>query len=399
MFSLRVATPLPENLQLLSAQVGPGLADIEAIDDLNGYSTLKVVVAAHDQSYLLPNPTVRNYDMAWRPYAHVRLLYETTLIFEGYAGKPARLAGMNGYEARGYGQLLTRTKLIDTSDTRSYSREAFVRLLLERYAPRFSVGTLDALGGTQRFSDIDRLSVAEMLDQIAKQGTSQGSRIVWRVREGPTLDVTVVPDRDGLGTIAPDYEIPWASPLLTKWDEDPDWIATHAIIVYQVPGESANRVYPVSDWQANNWLADDTIPINQHIVQGGQMTSEAAQYALDLYLRRHASAGVQFEVTLGGDDRLLRYGGGLANGLAVTPGEWLSIAGRSSGTSVAGGEQARAWQITRKTLRTQGGKTTVTLAGGSAELAMDPFDRLFTDVARLKGKINVQSGGRERKTV
>ena len=380
-WQVRLYSPLPEAEPLLDAPLSwSQIGDIT--ETLTGFESASL----QGETTIEPEPgrrlrVERIPDMggAYQAFGHAEIDYGSVPVFEGRMTRPMRspFGEPTGAQLLGYPSALTDTVVLSDDET-VYAHDDLIKRLVQRHAPLFEAGQIEPVGGQLRLVDVHTQTPYVVLDGIAKQGDEQGNPLVWRVQPGRRIDLVIAAEPD-----VAEVQLDVDPKHVTRWDEEPEWIISEALVRYQNTDTGQDATEPADGLPKRNPYLSETWPLSRMaVLEGGALRPIGAKRFLDTYLRVHSRPSVNVELTFAVDEPVMLYPGGLVPAYAVPCGLWISVGGQGP------------WQLTKRTIRVAQGETVLTV--GTLETGIDVFRRLRTNDALRAARVNVITGSRER---
>lgn len=373
-FTLSVYTSLARGLRQLSEMsISSGVTDLRWDANANGFGDLTC-----GQADDLPWPVVgrlpKPINLPWD--AHVEVRYGSRLVYEGRVYD--RTLGQGGryvaFRAQGY-QAYLNDHYLDSASTTSVTSGEALEAALPLVAPYLRLGNAEQFidpgvvhaGGLAEWR---YLTLGAMVDQIIKEGNSDGESIDIGVWEGLRLwcRPRVAPDE-------PDYRIPF-DPSYVSWSESKLEMASSVVVEYATNTRTAAATL-------DGFL--DAYGFTRSLYHNGgtlDATQAAAFRDADLTLR--SVPQVTALVSLSDGAGLLLPSGVERPAELVRPLEWIEVAGQPMQPIVGITRDATA-----ETLAVEIGQPSPYIPRNTSLLVNGV-------VARLARGINPISGGKAR---
>lgn len=311
--------------------------------------------------------------------AHVEVWAGSRIVYEGRVRRRRRGPGglFTGFTCEGYLAHLS-DGWNDSETTASVTSGEALQQIVTMFAPYLRVGTAEQFidpgvthsGGLAEWT---RMTPGEVVDQIIKEGDSDGNAIDIAVWENRTLWCVprVTPS-------TPHYRLPFDESVVT-WEDDAGSMASHVTVEY---GDGSGGTLTV-EAETTGFLSTHGF-VRNLLIPAGDITSAAAVALRDRELTTRATPDVSATVSLIDGEMLPLFSGAEQPQALVRALEWVQVGDEPMQIIVGTTHDATARSLTLE------------LGQPSPLLPKNTNLREREAVARMARLINPLSGGRDR---
>lgn len=305
--------PIPSTTPLADLDINPNITSIRVTTTLpGGFNTLDVGLLEYESGERFNLPQ----GIRIVPGAHAVLTYGSITVFEGRVLNFNKRGGwVRGFSAVSYGIHAVHDGYFTSSDTVLATSGEVLQQALAAAAPFLTPGGSDVFvdpGVAHAPQEFDGMTPGEIVDALSIEGGDNGAAWYYAVWENRTVTFAPLIEPD-----VPDYEVPFNENV--QWEEDWTNVYNEVAVRYTINEQPYLTTY------ASTEVPVDGFPNRRFVVDGGELTTTAAEQLRDATLAKVSLPSVAARIVYQAQERVPRAGGGGALLPLVRSGQYVQI--------------------------------------------------------------------------